>query len=206
MLPTEAWRKLLTYHPSLYWWCNVKPVFRLRTQLQGRCDLMEMIQHLQIEHTGRHHSGIDDVRNLIAIIRQMDIRDMSLICHNGGVRPRANSLSCMMAMGYNASTRGYSTSPRECVPEEMPTPFARPIRLSPPQGSQGAEDAIGSSRNPPRANSYGADIFPSRQRRRLEFAPTASGFPAIRSEAALQSPHNAPPEECQLTSPATPDE
>ena len=72
MLPTEAWRKRLTYHPSLHWWCNVKPVFRLRTQLQGRCDLMEMIQHLQIEHTGRHHSGIDDVRNLVAIIHERE--------------------------------------------------------------------------------------------------------------------------------------
>jgi len=55
-------------YPTLYrQWINVQRVFKARHR-GFRGGMMRMLEHLQIPHTGRHHSGIDDCRNTAKIL------------------------------------------------------------------------------------------------------------------------------------------
>lgn len=66
MLPNQC--ELSKVKPPSYMqsWCNVKRAFS--DTFGGRAGgMMEMLQKLDIEHTGRHHSGIDDCKNIAKI-------------------------------------------------------------------------------------------------------------------------------------------
>jgi len=39
--------------------------------VRNRMGMMTMLQRLGIKHTGRHHSGIDDVKNICKIVQKM---------------------------------------------------------------------------------------------------------------------------------------
>lgn len=52
-------------------WCNIKKVFREVTQNRPK-GMMGMLRDLDIAHVGRHHSGIDDVRNILEIARKLN--------------------------------------------------------------------------------------------------------------------------------------
>ena len=52
-------------------WINIKRSFNQVTGQGGRTGMMEMLNHLKIPHQGRHHSGIDDCRNIAEILRDL---------------------------------------------------------------------------------------------------------------------------------------
>eukprot|EP01083_Nonionella_stella_P147520 465629_1 len=63
-----------------YAWINIKHVFRQNTDYytrqsniyrQGGLNMMSMLSYLNIKHKGRHHSGIDDVRNICKIVQRL---------------------------------------------------------------------------------------------------------------------------------------
>ncbi len=51
-------------------WVNVKRPFADATGQQGK-GMMRMLTLLGIQHTGRHHSGIDDCRNIAEIVKNL---------------------------------------------------------------------------------------------------------------------------------------
>ena len=51
-------------------WCNIKNIF-FETIGKKPGGMMNMLRILNIKHTGRHHSGIDDVRNILEIAREL---------------------------------------------------------------------------------------------------------------------------------------
>merc|ERR1712079_4690 len=59
-------------------WINIKIVFQRMFQRKKQKGMMEMLQDLQIEHIGRHHSGIDDARNICNIVVELYKRDSSM--------------------------------------------------------------------------------------------------------------------------------
>mmetsp|Transcript_88649 Transcript_88649/g.228640 ORF Transcript_88649/g.228640 Transcript_88649/m.228640 type:complete len:300 (-) Transcript_88649:130-1029(-) len=75
MLPKEARRKQLKYPSALRTWCNLKLSFgeATGTRAQG---MAGMLHFLGLELVGRHHSGIDDARNiariLVELVRRFD--------------------------------------------------------------------------------------------------------------------------------------
>lgn len=54
-------------------WINIKKSFCEVTKVYPK-GMMQMLQHLQIAHQGRHHSGIDDTTNIAAILKELLIR------------------------------------------------------------------------------------------------------------------------------------
>ena len=48
-------------------WINVKILFMQALGIKGR-GLAMMLQHLGLQLEGRHHSGIDDCRNILQIL------------------------------------------------------------------------------------------------------------------------------------------
>lgn len=52
-------------------WINLKAAFRKHKQLRHERDMLGMLQHLKLQLEGRHHSGIDDCRNLLRIIQEL---------------------------------------------------------------------------------------------------------------------------------------
>jgi len=50
-------------------WVNVKHAFEERMGRAG--GMMQMLQRLKIRHGGRHHSGLDDCRNIAAILQRL---------------------------------------------------------------------------------------------------------------------------------------
>ncbi len=53
-------------------WINIKQLFLYYYKLtEPNTSMMEMLNHLNIEHEGHHHSGIDDCRNITKIVIQM---------------------------------------------------------------------------------------------------------------------------------------
>lgn len=52
-------------------WCNIKTIFSdvMRQKPKG---MMGMLRDLNIKHVGRHHSGIDDVRNITEMARKLN--------------------------------------------------------------------------------------------------------------------------------------
>eukprot|EP00483_Globobulimina_turgida_P007989 UN08005 len=61
-------RNQLQYQPALFHsWINVKKIYSQLYNKRGR-GMMRMLNDLGIKHQGRHHSGIDDVRNICQIV------------------------------------------------------------------------------------------------------------------------------------------
>lgn len=50
-------------------WINIKKSFQKATGKFARNGMMGMLEGLAIQHTGRHHSGIDDCKNIAEILR-----------------------------------------------------------------------------------------------------------------------------------------
>lgn len=51
-------------------WINIKRPFEEVTKLKAR-GMMGMLKDLGIQHTGRHHSGIDDCTNIAKILKEL---------------------------------------------------------------------------------------------------------------------------------------
>lgn len=51
-------------------WINIKRPFEEVMKLKAR-GMMGMLKDLGIQHTGRHHSGIDDCKNIAKILREL---------------------------------------------------------------------------------------------------------------------------------------
>lgn len=68
MLPSQC--KFFNLKCASYFnhWINIKRSFAKTTGSKGRTDMMEMLKILKIPHQGRHHSGIDDCRNISQIL------------------------------------------------------------------------------------------------------------------------------------------
>ncbi|KEG09998.1 phosphotransferase [Trypanosoma grayi] len=66
--------------PSFRRWCNIKQLMqRMELPTPHRMkDLPEMLAALGLRMTGRHHSGIDDCRNIVAILQRL-LRDGHVI-------------------------------------------------------------------------------------------------------------------------------
>ena len=52
-------------------WINVKKAFRAFYGLKYPKGMDGMLRYLQMELEGRHHSGIDDTKNILRIVRRM---------------------------------------------------------------------------------------------------------------------------------------
>lgn len=50
-------------------WINIKKSFNKATGKYGRDGMMGMLRDLNIQHIGRHHSGIDDCKNIAEILK-----------------------------------------------------------------------------------------------------------------------------------------
>ncbi|KAH9837118.1 exonuclease RNase T and DNA polymerase III [Rhodofomes roseus] len=50
---------------------NVKDAFRAHYKLRYQQGMAQMLRRLKMELEGRHHSGIDDCRNILRIVQQM---------------------------------------------------------------------------------------------------------------------------------------
>ena len=68
---------LLDFNASLFHsWINLKQIFKQNTynfyynKHQG-ISMMSMLKHFNIKHTGKHHSGIADVKNLCKIVHKL---------------------------------------------------------------------------------------------------------------------------------------
>jgi ERI1 exoribonuclease 3 len=54
-------------------WCNIKTIFHA-TIGKKPGGMLSMLNQLKIEHFGRHHSGIDDAKNITEIARELTKR------------------------------------------------------------------------------------------------------------------------------------
>jgi ERI1 exoribonuclease 3 len=52
-------------------WINIKKSFNKSTGKYGRDGMMGMLKDLNIQHIGRHHSGIDDCKNIAEILKSL---------------------------------------------------------------------------------------------------------------------------------------
>eukprot|EP00803_Ostreobium_quekettii_P008663 evm.model.scf_1422.1 EVM.evm.TU.scf_1422.1 scf_1422:15009-22671(-) len=73
MWPNQARTSQLATPDVFRAWANVKSIFRNVLREYGR-GMMNMLDRLGLPHQGRHHSGIDDTRNIARIaIRLMEL-------------------------------------------------------------------------------------------------------------------------------------
>ncbi|EMD42175.1 hypothetical protein CERSUDRAFT_90779 [Gelatoporia subvermispora B] len=52
-------------------WINIKQAFRKQYGMRYQNDMLGMLRKLRLELEGRHHSGIDDCKNVLQIVRKM---------------------------------------------------------------------------------------------------------------------------------------
>ena len=52
-------------------WINIKKSFHKAVGKFAKDGMMGMLQELNIKHTGRHHSGIDDCKNIAEILKAL---------------------------------------------------------------------------------------------------------------------------------------
>ncbi|OCH95826.1 exonuclease [Obba rivulosa] len=52
-------------------WINIKDAFRKQYGMRNQNDMLGMLRKLQLQLEGRHHSGIDDCKNILRIVRKM---------------------------------------------------------------------------------------------------------------------------------------
>jgi len=67
-LRQEATYKKIQYKEYFYHWINLKNVFKDFSNYKGRFDMVEMLKECNIKLEGKHHSGIDDVKNITKIV------------------------------------------------------------------------------------------------------------------------------------------
>jgi ERI1 exoribonuclease 3 len=76
-LPREANFKKIQYKPYFKSYINIKKVFPNNPK-----GMLEMLQAMKIPHTGRHHSGIDDVRNIAEVLIGMLRAGVNIVMEN----------------------------------------------------------------------------------------------------------------------------
>lgn len=76
-LPREAKFKKIQYKPYFKSYINIKKVFPNNPK-----GMLEMLDAMNIPHTGRHHSGIDDVRNIAEVLIGMLRAGVSIVTEN----------------------------------------------------------------------------------------------------------------------------
>jgi len=66
------------YHRPDYFrrWINIKKIYFQQTK-QFPKGMMQMLDQLNLVHEGKHHSGIDDVRNIVQIVRVLGLRGVT---------------------------------------------------------------------------------------------------------------------------------
>ena len=67
-LPQETSRRSIPLPDYLKSWINIKKTFHVTLGTKGKTSMMQMLNILNIPHTGKHHSGIDDVKNIAKIL------------------------------------------------------------------------------------------------------------------------------------------
>lgn len=67
-LRSETKHKKIEYKNYLKKWINLKKVFCDFIKEERRIDMVEMLKEFNIKLEGRHHSGIDDAKNLAKIV------------------------------------------------------------------------------------------------------------------------------------------
>ncbi|XP_048758195.1 ERI1 exoribonuclease 3-like [Ostrea edulis] len=70
MLPSQCSHLKLQRNDHFRKWINIKQAFSDVTSQYPR-GMMDMLRKLDIPHTGRHHSGIDDCTNIAAIAKEL---------------------------------------------------------------------------------------------------------------------------------------
>jgi inhibitor of KinA sporulation pathway (predicted exonuclease) len=70
-LPNECKFKKLTIPRAFRSWCNIKILFQARYGLPKQLGMDGMLRQLKMALVGRHHSGIDDARNIARIAIRM---------------------------------------------------------------------------------------------------------------------------------------
>jgi len=86
MLPGEAHRKHMQYPSVLKGWCNIKQPFEHLMGHKGR-GMADMLRALHLKLIGRHHSGIDDTRNIGRVLVEIVQRFGQHVTWNGGHFP-----------------------------------------------------------------------------------------------------------------------
>ena len=71
MLPSQCDHFKLTHADYFNRWINIKKSFYKATGRGVRAGMMGMLKDLNIQHTGRHHSGIDDCKNIAKIVKAL---------------------------------------------------------------------------------------------------------------------------------------
>ncbi|ELT98134.1 hypothetical protein CAPTEDRAFT_225969 [Capitella teleta] len=80
MLPSQAKYFDIAYPDHMKSWINIKRPFTDVVGQYPKNDMMEMLQKLNIAHTGRHHSGIDDCKNIAKILRGIALKGYCFRC------------------------------------------------------------------------------------------------------------------------------
>ena len=73
-LPVQCKYQQLQYPDYLRKWINIKDAFRALTGRKGY-GMKTMLEDLSLELEGRHHSGIDDSKNIAKILRTLATKD-----------------------------------------------------------------------------------------------------------------------------------
>uniref|UniRef100_F1LAV5 ERI1 exoribonuclease 3 n=1 Tax=Ascaris suum TaxID=6253 RepID=F1LAV5_ASCSU len=98
ILPQEASFRGLHLPPYFGSWINLKKAYR-NAKGYFPNSLMVMLNDLQIPHTGRLHSGIDDVINICAIVRKL--------CEDGYLLENTSYLTNNVVSGQRAPLFGW---------------------------------------------------------------------------------------------------
>lgn len=85
-LPVNCDYLQLQYPDYLKRWINIKICFATIMHTRQQHDMAKMLEHLGLHLDGRHHSGIDDSRNIAKILCELAKRNENL--RKGLVEPR----------------------------------------------------------------------------------------------------------------------
>ena len=83
MLPGECRRKGLAVPAVLRSWCNVKRPFAAQTGQTKAPGMAGMLAALGLPLVGHHHLGIDDSRNIAAIVCELRRRGAAVVATGG---------------------------------------------------------------------------------------------------------------------------
>jgi len=72
-LPNQCKRENIEKHLRSYFseFINIKELFQKYYNLKREIGMAGMLKHLKLTLTGKHHSGIDDCRNITKIVKKM---------------------------------------------------------------------------------------------------------------------------------------
>ena len=85
-LPTQCTYQKIDYPEYLRKWVNIKDIFMKLTGTKG-FSMKTMLKDLHLELEGRHHSGIDDSKNIAKILKTLAGRDSTKL-GQGFVQPK----------------------------------------------------------------------------------------------------------------------